>query len=108
MRCFAVIALLRKGLTERIVALHRKQEDAQETAGRYAAVHTGRFIRFRVRPMDLIRSQVEAICFEWGRADAADGEPLRAERLPKPYDSSYRRGYRVGQKFVAEEKHRPE
>lgn len=48
--------------------------------------------------MNLTRSQVEAICFEWGRVDAKDGEPLRAERLPKPYDAPYRRGYQASKR----------
>ena len=97
---FVVVAMIRKNMAERIVAFFRHREDAVRTARRYAAVHSGRFIRFRVRPMDLSASQVKAICYEWGRADAADGEPLRAERLPKPYDAPYRRGYRAGNKLA--------
>lgn len=108
MLCHAVVAMLRENLSERIVALHRSQEDAQRAALRFAAAHTSKFVRFRVKPMDLTRSQVEAICYEWGQVDAADGEPLRAERLPRPYDAPYRRGYRAGQKLAAEEKHRQE
>jgi hypothetical protein len=98
---FVVVAMIRKDMTERIVAFFRHREDAVRTARRYAAVHSGRFIRFLVRPMDLSASQVEAIVFEWGRDDAASGEPLRAERMPKPYDASYRRGYRAGKKLTS-------
>ncbi len=63
-----------------------------------SAAHASKFVRFRVKPMNLTRSQVEAICFEWGRVDAKDGEPLRAERLPKPYDAPYRRGYQASKR----------
>ena len=97
---FVVVAMIRKDMTERIVAFSRCREDAVRTARRYAAVHFGRFIRFRVRPMDLSASQVKAICFEWGQDDAAMGEPLRAEKLPPPYDAFYRRGYGAGKKLV--------
>src|SRR5690242_18330861 len=98
MLSYVVVAMLRKSLGERIVALHRTEEKAQRVARRFAAAHSSKFVRFRVKPMDLNRSQVESICFEWGRVDAADGKPLLAERLPKPYDAVYLAGYRLGKK----------
>jgi hypothetical protein len=101
---FVVVATTRKDMTERIVAFFRHREDAVRTARRYAAGHSGRFIRFRVRPMDLSCSQVEALAFEWGQDDAANDEPLRAERMPKPYDASYRCGYRKGKRLTRRER----
>lgn len=95
-----VVAMPRQNMVERIVSLHRLQEDAQKTARRYAAAHFSQFFRFRIRAMDLSRSQVEAICYEWGRVDAEEGEPLRADRLPKPYTDAYQRGYCDGKKLA--------
>lgn len=100
MRYFAVISLRRADWTEAVVSLNAKEEVAQQVAQRVMAAMLHKFVRCRVRPMDLTRSQVEAICYEWGRADADEGEPLRAERLPKPYDAAYRRGYHDGRRLA--------
>jgi hypothetical protein len=100
MRYFAVVALRRADWTEAVVSLNAKEEGAQGVAQRVMAAMRHKFVRCRVRPMDLTRSQVAAICFEWGQADAEEGEPLRAERLPKPYAALYSRGYRAGQKLA--------
>lgn len=100
MRYFAVISLRRADWTEAVVSLNVKEAGAQAVAQRVMAAMPHKFIRCRIRPMDLTRSQIEAICFEWGRADAEDGEPLLAERLPKPYDAAYRRGYHDGRRLA--------
>lgn len=100
MRYFAVVAMRRADWTEAIVAFNARKEGAQAFAQRVMAAMPQKLIRRRLRQMDLTRSQVEAICFEWGREDALDGEPLRADKLPKPYDAAYRRGYLDGKKLV--------
>jgi hypothetical protein len=92
----AVVAMLRKDHGERVVSLHRVEGNARRAARRFAAAHSGRFIRFRVRPMVLSASEVEAIVFEWGRDDAAEGHPLLADRLPQQYRAAYRRGHQAG------------
>jgi hypothetical protein len=57
-----------------------------------------KFVRCRVKSMQLTASQVKAICREWGRVDALAGVLLRPTNFPKSYDAAYRRGYRAGQR----------
>ena len=100
MRYFAAITLRRADWTEAIVSLNAKEEVALAVAQRVMAAMPHKFVRCRIKLVDLTRSQVEAICFEWGRADAEEGEPLRAERLPEPWRTVYRRGYQDGWKLA--------
>ena len=97
MRCFAVVTLRRADWTEAIVSLQKTEEGAQAVAQQMMTAKSHKFVRCRIRPMDLTKGQVEAICFRWGQADFEAGEPLRAERLPKPYDAAYRQGFRAAQ-----------
>ena len=98
MRYFAVVILRRSDWTEAVVSLHTKEEAAQAVAHRVMAAMPHKFVRCRVRPVTLTAKEVAALCEQWGRDDADEGEPLRAERLPKPYDAVYRRGYLNGSK----------
>jgi hypothetical protein len=100
MRYFAVVALRRADWTEAIVSLNAKKVGAQAFAQRVMAAMPHKFIRCRVRPVTLTAKEVAALCEQWGRDDADEGEPLRAERLPKPYDAAYRRGYHDGRRLA--------
>jgi hypothetical protein len=93
---FAVLAMLRDGLTERIVALNPNEAAAREVARKVAAVMTKEFVRCRVRQVHMTAGEIEALVFEWGRLDALGGEPLHKTGLPKLYVAAYRHGYRVG------------
>ena len=87
------------GFCEAIHSLHRNVTDARQVARRLAAIMSQKVLRCRVKPVDLTTSQVEAICEEWGRIDAQEGEPLLADMLPKPYSTAYQRGYRNAEKL---------
>jgi hypothetical protein len=99
----AVIAMKRSDFSEAVVSLHRNIADAQRVACRLAAVSSQKIVRYRIRPVDLSASQIEAICFEWGQEDAQEGKPLLAHLLPQPYAVAYRHGYRVGKNLARPE-----
>lgn len=93
MRYFVVITLRRADWSEAIVSLHKVEENARTVAQQMMAAKSHKFIRCRVRPMDLTRTEVEAICYGWGQADFEAGEPLLPTKFPACYDAAYRRGY---------------
>ena len=92
MKTFVVVALNRGSFTESVVALVGTEVEAVRQARRIAAAIAGEFVRCRVQPMDLTVEQVKAICYRWGREDAAKGEPAD-NHLPGVYGAEYRRGH---------------
>lgn len=100
MLCYVVIAMRRADLSETAVAIEPTVDKARQTAHQVAAAMPRKFIRCRVRQVNLSQSEVETICFEWGREDALAGEPLRRIDFPKTYAVAYRHGYRVGKKLA--------
>jgi hypothetical protein len=95
LRCHAVLALRRADWQESIVALQGSEEDAQRVGRRIILAFSRKFFRCRVKLMQLTESQLEAICFRWGREDALERFPL-TDSLPEPYAAPYRRGHRAG------------
>jgi hypothetical protein len=95
-----IVAMNRADLSEAIVSLHRNPEYALQVSRRLATAMSKQVVRCRIRPMDLSSSEVETICFEWGREDALAGEPLRRLDFPKPLATAYRHGYRVGKQMA--------
>lgn len=104
---FAVLAMLRDGLAERIVALNPNEAATREFARRVAARMTNEFIRYRVRQVHMTASEIEALVFEWGRLDALASEPLHKTDFPKHYAAAYRHGYRVGRMGTRKARRQP-
>lgn len=92
MKGFAIVALKRAGLTESVIALRVKEEDARRSAWQYAAALADECVRCRVQAMDLTVEQVKAICYRWGVEDAGKGGPV-PHNLPGVYGDEYRRGF---------------
>lgn len=92
MKGFAVVALRRTDLTESVIALRAREEDARRSARQYAAALAGEYVRCRVQPMNLTVAEVRAICYRWGVEDAGNGGPLPHD-LPGVYGEEYRRGF---------------
>jgi hypothetical protein len=101
MLCHVIVAMRRADLSEATVAIEPTEAQARQTARKVAAAMRQTFVRCRVRQVSLTPSEVEAICFEWGREDALAGEPLRKIDFPKPYATAYRHGYRVGKRLTS-------
>ena len=92
MKTFAIVVLKRHDLTEAVVGLRGKEDDARRSAWEIAVAMADEIIRCRVQPMDLTVEQIKAICFRWGQEDARSGEPVVNE-LPGVYGQAYRAGF---------------
>ena len=95
-KSFAVFAMLRDGLSEQIVALNPDEAEARKFARKVAVAVSEKFVRCRVRRVNMTMNETITLVFGWGREDALAGEPLEKTTLPKPYAAAYRRGFRAG------------
>ena len=93
---FAVIGTRRADLGESVAALLSTEALAAEIARRLAAWRPW-LLRCQVRQVHLTYEQTAAIVEQWGREDAARGQPVEyAERIMEPYKEVYLLGHRAG------------
>lgn len=90
---FAVFATRRADWSEYVVALETHEEAAHRVAQKVMGVLGRKFLRCRVRLVELTKGEVLGICRLWGRLDAMDGEPLLPTRLPREYAAAYCQGF---------------
>ena len=97
---FAVIGTRRVDLGDSVAALLSTEEFAREIGRRLAAQRPW-LLRCRVRRVYLTYDQTAEIVEQWGREDAARGQPVEyAERIMEPYREVYLAGYRVGSQGI--------
>ncbi len=93
---FAVVGTRRADLGESVAALLSTEGLAAEIARRLLAWRPW-LLRCRVRQVHLTYEQTAEIVEQWGREDAARGQPVEyAERIMEPYREVYLVGYRAG------------
>jgi len=90
---FAVVAMHRADWREELIGLERAEKDARRLA--HDATHADRgLLRCILRPVALTAEEVAAIVEQWGREDAAQGEPRAgANTLPEPWRTFYLTGF---------------
>ena len=97
---FAVVGTRRADLGESVAALLSTEALAEEIARRLVAWRPW-LLRCRVRQVHLTYEQTAAIVEQWGREDAARGQPVEyADRIMQPYREVYLAGYRAGSQGV--------
>jgi hypothetical protein len=97
---FAVLGTRRADLSESVVALLSTDVLAREIGRRLVAQRTW-LLRCRVRQVFLTFEQTAEIVEQWGREDAARGQPVEyAVRIMAPYREVYLAGYRAGSEGV--------
>ena len=91
---FAVVGTRRVDLGESVAALLSTEALAAEIARRLAAWRPW-LLRCRVRQVYLTYGQTAEVVEQWGREDAARGQPVEyADRIMEPYREVYLAGYR--------------
>lgn len=91
---FQVVATRRRDLSDHCIAMRSSAERAEQVAKQYAAVLSSDHVRCRVKAVPMTAADIAAVVTEWGREDAASGEPRSGmEDWPGPWVNAYRLGF---------------